>query len=106
MGKGKTPRGSRRKTTKGHSTAIPMVEKLLQVLNRHLSVEKIALGVIKPGLRAGHRRIKIMTENDKVLLLKVRDVNTLQEVWVYNSSATETRELLVSYAEKSGWGVT
>lgn len=106
MGKGKTPPGSRKKTTKRHTTAIEAVEKLLKVLNRIEAVTKISLGVIKPKLRAGLRRIKVMYDSDKVLLLKVRDTNSLQEVRVYTTDATGTEAEIVSFARKKGWGVT
>jgi hypothetical protein len=106
MGKGKTPPGSRKKTTKKHTTAIPTVEKLLKSLNRMPEVTKISLGVIKPKLRVGPRRIKIMSDNNKVLLLKMRDTNSLQEVRVYTGDATETTDKIVSFAKKQGWAVT
>ena len=106
MGKGKTPPGSRKKTTKKHTTAIPSTEKLLKALNRMSEVEKISLGVIKPKLRGGPRRIKIMHDSDKVLLLKIRDTNSLQEVRVYTGSATKTETKIVSFAKKQGWAVT
>ena len=106
MGKGKTPPGSRKKTTKSHTTAIPAAERLLKELNRMAEVDKIALGIIKPKLRAGPRRLKIMTTSDKVLLLKVRDTNSLQEVRVYTKDATVTTARLVSFVQKEGWRVT
>lgn len=106
MGKGKTPPGSRKKTTKKHTTAIPVVEKLLTVLNRLSAVEKISLGVIKPKLPVGPRRIKILSENDKVLLIRMRDTNSLQEVRVYTYDAKQTRGDLEAFARKQKWGVT
>lgn len=106
MGKGKTPPGSRKKTTKKHTTAIPAVEKLLTVLNRLNTVEKISLGVIKPKLRAGQRRIKVRSENPKVLFIQMRDTNSLQELRVYTSDAKQTRSDLEAFATKKKWGVT
>jgi len=106
MGKGKTPPGSRKKTTSSHTTAIPAVEMLLNLLNKMPEVEKISLGVIKPKLRAGSRRLKIMADNDKVLLLKVRDSNSLQEVRVYTSDSAATKTVLNTFAGKKGWGIT
>ena len=106
MGKGKTPPGSRKKTTSAHTTAIPTVERLLKLLNRIAAVEKISLGVIKPKLPVGPRRIKIMSESGKVLLLKVRDTNSFQEVRVYTSGAVATADKIVTFAKKEGWGVT
>lgn len=106
MGRGKTPPGSRKKTTKRHTTAIDSVEKLLKQLNRMPNVEKISLGVIKPKLRAGLRRIKIMRDSDKVLLLKVRCTNSLQEVRVYTSDADATEAKILAFAVKKKWGVT
>jgi len=69
-------------------------------------IEKIALGVIKPGLRAGRRRIKIMRENDKVLLLKMRCSNVLQELRVYTNDADATVTKITAFAQKKGWGVS
>ena len=106
MGKGKTPRGSRKKTTSSHCTAIEAVEILLRLLNRMTCVDKISLGIIKPKLRAGQRRLKIIKENDKVLLLKMRDTNSLQHVRVYTSDADEVEKALSSYARKKKWGLT
>jgi predicted metal-binding protein DUF2103 len=106
MGKGKTPPGSRKKTTSSHSTAVDSVEKLLKQLNCMKEVEKISLGVIKPGLRAGQRRVKIMRTNDKVLLLKVRCSNVMQEVRVYTSDADATVTKITAFAKKKGWGVS
>ena len=106
MGKGKTPPGSRKKTTKSHTTAIPLVEKLLKALNRMAEVDKISLGIIKPKLRAGIRRLKIMTQNEKTLLLKVRDTNSLQEVRVYTSAPETTQENIADWAQNHGLRIT
>jgi len=106
MGKGKTPPGSRKKTTRSHTTAIESVEKLLKALNRMTDVDKISLGVIKPKLRVGHRRVKIMRENDRVLLVKVRDTNSHQELRVYTSNADEVENQIQAFAGKKGWGIT
>lgn len=104
MGKSKG-RGLRQKTTGSHTTAIPLAETFLRALNRMGTVEKISLGIIKPRLPVAPRRVKIMLENPKVLLLKVRDVNSLQELWVYTSDATATHNDLVTFAKREGLGV-
>lgn len=106
MGKGKTPPGSRAKTTRSHTTAIDAVEKLLKPLNRMAEVEKISLGVIKPKLRAGQRRIKVTRENDKVLTVKVRGTNSHQVLRVYTSDTEKTTEQILAFAKKKGWGIT
>jgi len=106
MGKGKTPPGSRKKTTKSHTTAIPAVEMLLKLLNKMVEVEKISLGIIKPNLRVGSRRLKIMADNAKVLLLKARDSNSLQELRVYTSDSAATVTALNAFAGKKGWEIT
>ena len=106
MGKGKTPPGSRKKTTSSHTTAIEAVEKLLKTLNRLEVVDKISLGVIKPKLPAGHRRIKIMLQNEKVLLIKVRGTNSHQDVRVYTSDVEKVDAHVRAFAGKKGWGIT
>lgn len=106
MGQGKTPPGSRKKTTKSHTTAIPAVESLLKSLNRWPEVEKIALGIIKPKLRPGPRRVKVIRQNNKVLHVKVRDTNSLQELRVYTSSAEKTDSQISAFAVAAGWSVT
>jgi len=106
VGKGKTPPGSRRKTTKSHTTAIPAVEALLKPLNRWQEVEKISLGIIKPKLRVGPRRVKVTRQKDKVLLVRVRDVNSLQELRVYTSSTEKVEARIEAFAKKKGWSVT
>jgi hypothetical protein len=106
VGKGKTPPGSRKKTTRKHTTAIPAAEALLKQLNKMVEIEKISLGIIKPKLRSGPRRIKVMDLNDKTLLCKVRDVNSLQEVRVYTTDLSATRDKIAAFAGKEGWGIT
>ena len=106
MGKGKTPKGTRVKTTKRHTTAIPAVETLLKQLNRMESVEKVSLGIIKAKLRPGARRVKIVPQNDKVVLVRVRDVNTLQEVRVFSTDVEQVELTLEIFAKRMGWGIT
>lgn len=105
MGKSRE-RGLRQKTTGSHSTVIPLAATFLRELNRLPSVEKVSLGVIKPRLPVAPRRLKIMQENPKTLLLKIRDTNSLQEVWVYTSDATATQTGLVAFAKREGLGVS
>lgn len=106
MGKGKTPPGSRKKVTKSHTTCIPLAESVLKGINRLSIVDKIALGVIKPNLRAGGRRLKILIENDRVLLLKLRDTNSYQELRIYTNDPTGVTTSLVAMAGKNAWGIT
>lgn len=106
MSKGKTPPGSRAKTTKSHTTAIDVVETLLPFLNRLGAVEKIALGIIKPKLKPAPRRIKIVSEKPTVLLLKMRGTNSLQEVRVYTSDAKGAQKAIETFARKKKWGIT
>jgi hypothetical protein len=98
-------RGLRQKTTGSHTTTIPLVDTFLRALNRIDPVEKISLGIIKPRLPVAPRRVKIMQEGPTVLLLKVRDTNSLQELWVYTKDTTVTQSALVSFAKKEGLGV-
>lgn len=85
---------------------IPLAGVFLRELNRIPSVEKISLGIIKPRLPVAPRRLKIMQESPAVLLLKVRDTNSLQELWVYTSDTTAAQAALVSFAKKEGLGVS
>lgn len=102
----KTPRGSRRKTTRSHTTAIPAVEHLLKSLNRWDDVSKVSLGVIKAGLRPATHRIKINVLNDKVLLMKVRGIRSVQEVRVYSNDSATVEKRIERVVRKKGWSVT
>jgi hypothetical protein len=85
---------------------IPLAGVFLRELNRLSSVEKVSLGIIKPRLPVAPRRLKIMQENPRTLLLKVRDTNSIQELWVYTSDATATQAGLVAFAKREGLGVS
>jgi hypothetical protein len=105
MGKSRE-RGLRQKTTGSHSTLIPLAGVVLRELNRIPMVEKVSLGIIKPRLPAAPRRVKIMQESPKTILLKVRDTNSLQELWIYTNNVTDTERALVTFAKKEGLEVT
>lgn len=102
MGKGKS-RGNRKKTTRSHTTAIPEVERLLKVLHSLDEVTKISLGVIKPGLRAAPRRIKVRIMNAKVTFIQVRGVTAVQEVRVYSTDQGAVSREIARFSNRRRW---
>ena len=93
----------RKKTTSSHTTAIPVVEELLVPLHKQPEVTKIALGVIKPGLRPAPIRVKLNRLNDKTIQAKVRGANAVQEIKIYSTDLTATEQGISKFVGKQGW---
>lgn len=75
--------------TKSHSTAIDAVRKIYDRLITLEHVKRMSFGIISQCKTIrGNRRVKIM-DDQGALLLKVRDISSIQELRVYLDS-TET----------------
>lgn len=73
------------KYTGSHTTLIPAAQIACDIADALPEVAKISPGFIKAGLKSanGHRRIKLIDENEHCILLSVRDNTSHQEVHVY-----------------------
>jgi hypothetical protein len=83
-----------------HTTVIPVVEKLIDSLEKCVAVQKISVGFIKQGIKNGKHAIKVM-EMDSGLLLKVRGTASIQEIRVYASQKEEIQEMLKQHTNKN-----
>jgi hypothetical protein len=96
-------KSKRKKTTGSHSTAIAVVDALLVPLHTQKEVTKIALGIIKPGLRPAPIRIKLKRLNGITIQAKVRGANAVQEIKIYSTDLALTEKSMKRFAGKKGW---
>jgi len=92
------------KITGSHTTVIPAAEKIVDLLQKNVMVQKISVGFIKHGIKNGRQAIKIM-EMDSGLLLKVRGTASIQEIRVYTNNQEKITEALKIFANKNHYRV-
>ena len=90
------------KITGSHTTVIPAAEKVIDLLQKTVGVQKISIGFIKQGIKSGRQAIKIM-EMDSGLLLKMRGTASIQEIRVYTNNPEKVKGVLKEFADENNY---
>ncbi len=90
------------KITGKHTTVIPSAEKIVDLLQKNVLVDKISVGFIKHGIRGGKHAIKIMSM-DSGLLLKIRGTASIQEIRAYTEYPEQIGTVLIAFAKKNNY---
>mgnify|MGYP000010221225 CR=1 FL=1 len=87
-----------------HTTLIPVATTVCDIAATIPEVTRISPGFIKAGLKSvnGHRRVKITDENDKCILLSIRDNKSHQEVTVYVTDIQVARTAIARGIRNAG----
>lgn len=95
----------RTKLTNTHTTYIPAAYELREYIRRFGEVTRIAAGIIRPGLHAVPKRVKIVDDSGAVLL-KVRGSTSLQEIRIYTTDRQKTKLAIARGARDLGFGIS
>jgi len=90
------------KITGSHTTVIPAAEKVIDLLQKNVGVQKISIGFIKQGIKSGRQAMKIM-EMDSGLLLKMRGTASIQEIRVYTNNPEKVKGVLKVFADENNY---
>ncbi len=76
-----------------HTTVIDAARPIVDFAQKIPDVTKVVAGYITPGIKSGQQRIKIK-EMTGGLLVVVRGGASIQEIMIYSSNISKTREAI------------
>jgi hypothetical protein len=86
-----------------HTTVIPAAGLIVDSTHKCTAVTKIALGIIKSGLRPSSRGRSVkIKKKDSCLHLSVRDNIAVQQVYVYTNNVESTIQEIIDSAKGKG----
>lgn len=83
-----------KKITASHSSATDLAAKVIKILEKQDTIQKITLGVIKPNLKPGPHRIKIIPIQGGIRMA-VRSTTSVQQLFVYGGNLENLNRVLV-----------
>jgi carbon monoxide dehydrogenase subunit G len=92
------------KYTRSHSTATETVRKICAIAEKHPSVTKISIGIIRKSARGGAASVKIQTQKGG-LFLRITGNGATQEVRLYTNDVDGVGTKLHTACERVGIAV-
>lgn len=90
-----------------HCTIIPAAGIVTDIAHEQPEVSKIIIGFIKAGLRpVTEKKVKILDKKQNVVMLKIRDNTSHQEVIVHTEDAQTTKLTIARGARNVGMHIS